>query len=84
MSKTGELIKKYDFTFRKKFGQNFLTDPGIVEKIVDASLAGPEDTVKDRDRPAADADRAAVLREIGDCLTVVRADRPLRQAALGK
>ena len=45
MSKTGELIKKYDFTFRKKFGQNFLTDPGIVEKIVDASLAGPEDTV---------------------------------------
>lgn len=45
MSKTGELIKKYDFTFRKKFGQNFLTDPSIVEKIVDASGAGPEDTV---------------------------------------
>ena len=45
MSKTGELIKKYDFTFRKKFGQNFLTDPSIVEKIVDASGAGPGDTV---------------------------------------
>ncbi len=45
MSKTGDLIKKYDFTFRKKFGQNFLTDPSIVEKIVDASGAGPEDTV---------------------------------------
>ncbi|MCR5119400.1 MAG: 16S rRNA (adenine(1518)-N(6)/adenine(1519)-N(6))-dimethyltransferase RsmA [Lachnospiraceae bacterium] len=45
MSKTGELIKKYDFTFRKKFGQNFLTDPSIVEKIVDSSGAGPGDTV---------------------------------------
>ena len=45
MSKTGELIRKYDFTFRKKYGQNFLTDPSIVGKIVDASGAGPEDTV---------------------------------------
>ena len=45
MSRTGELIRKYDFTFRKKFGQNFLTDPSIVEKIVDASGAGPDDTV---------------------------------------
>ena len=45
MSKTGELIKKNDFTFKKKFGQNFLTDPSIVGKIVDASGAGPEDTV---------------------------------------
>ncbi len=45
MSKTGELIRKYDFTFRKKFGQNFLTDPSVVERIVEASGTGADDTV---------------------------------------
>lgn len=31
---TKSLIKKHEFRFRKKFGQNFLTDQGIVNKIV--------------------------------------------------
>ena len=31
---TIETIKKYNFAFQKKFGQNFLIDQGIVEKIV--------------------------------------------------
>lgn len=34
---TKSLIKKHDFRFRKKFGQNFLTDQGIVNKIVDSA-----------------------------------------------
>lgn len=31
---TLEVIKKYDFAFQKKFGQNFLIDGNVVEKIV--------------------------------------------------
>lgn len=31
---TLEIIKKYDFAFQKKFGQNFLIDANVVEKIV--------------------------------------------------
>ena len=31
---TLEIIKKYDFAFQKKFGQNFLIDGNVVEKIV--------------------------------------------------
>lgn len=31
---TLEVIRKYDFAFQKKFGQNFLIDGNIVEKIV--------------------------------------------------
>ena len=31
---TLEIIKKYDFAFQKKFGQNFLIDSNVVEKIV--------------------------------------------------
>ncbi|HBZ52540.1 MAG TPA: 16S rRNA (adenine(1518)-N(6)/adenine(1519)-N(6))-dimethyltransferase [Eubacterium sp.] len=39
------IMAKYDFAFQKKFGQNFLIDPSVVESIVDKSLVGPEDTV---------------------------------------
>ena len=31
---TIEILKKYNFTFQKKFGQNFLIDENVVEKIV--------------------------------------------------
>lgn len=31
---TLEIIRKYDFAFQKKFGQNFLIDANVVEKIV--------------------------------------------------
>jgi len=33
-SNTSAIIKKYDFVFQKKYGQNFLIDDNIVEKIV--------------------------------------------------
>jgi len=42
---TAQILKKYDFTFQKKFGQNFLTDTGILEKIVDESEVGADDCV---------------------------------------
>ena len=34
IDKTKELIKKHDFHIKKQFGQNFLTDPNILRKIV--------------------------------------------------
>ena len=39
------ILKKYDFTFQKKFGQNFLIDTHVLEKIVDAADIGMDDLV---------------------------------------
>lgn len=39
------ILKKYDFTFQKKFGQNFLIDTHVLEKIVDAADIGKDDMV---------------------------------------
>ena len=32
-----EFIKNYDFKFKKKFGQNFLTDENVLTNIVKCS-----------------------------------------------
>jgi len=44
-SKTKEIIKKYGFHFRKKFGQNFLIDAGILNKIIEGSMVTKQDMV---------------------------------------
>ncbi|MCQ2521281.1 MAG: 16S rRNA (adenine(1518)-N(6)/adenine(1519)-N(6))-dimethyltransferase RsmA [Lachnospiraceae bacterium] len=44
-TKTVEIIQKYNFNFRKKFGQNFLIDEGILEKIVSAAEVTKDDVV---------------------------------------
>ena len=31
------VLQKYHFNFQKKFGQNFLIDPHVLEKIVEAA-----------------------------------------------
>ncbi|MCL2559688.1 MAG: 16S rRNA (adenine(1518)-N(6)/adenine(1519)-N(6))-dimethyltransferase RsmA [Turicibacter sp.] len=36
-SRTRAIIEKHDFRFKKKFGQNFLTDGNILKKIIDAA-----------------------------------------------
>lgn len=43
--KTIEIIKKYEFVFRKRFGQNFLIDGRVLEKIIAAAEITKEDTV---------------------------------------
>lgn len=43
--KTIEIIKKYDFAFQKKYGQNFLIDAHVLEKIIAAAQIGPDDFV---------------------------------------
>jgi len=40
---TIEIIKKYDFSFQKKFGQNFLIDTHVLDKICLASGLGGND-----------------------------------------
>ena len=42
MGKTREIIQRHGFTFKKSFGQNFLTDTNILTKIVDAADLGPD------------------------------------------
>ena len=42
---TAEVIKKYGFSFQKRFGQNFLIDEHVLDKIVDASLVDKHDGV---------------------------------------
>ena len=39
------VLQKYNFVFQKKFGQNFLIDPRVLEKIVDAARITPQDCV---------------------------------------
>ncbi len=39
------LQKKYGFRTKKKFGQNFLLDTGVIEDILEASMITPEDVV---------------------------------------
>lgn len=43
--KTIEMIKKYEFAFQKKFGQNFLIDAHVLEKIIAAAKITKEDFV---------------------------------------
>lgn len=44
-SGTIEVLQKYNFNFQKKFGQNFLIDPHVLDKIIDAAEITKEDCV---------------------------------------
>lgn len=39
------VLQKYNFTFQKKYGQNFLIDSHVLEKIMDAAEIGKDDSV---------------------------------------
>lgn len=43
--KTIEIIQKYEFAFQKKFGQNFLIDTHVLEKIIRAAGVTRDDMV---------------------------------------
>ena len=42
---TIEVIQKYGFAFQKKFGQNFLIDPHVLDKIISAARVTKDDVV---------------------------------------
>ena len=43
--KTIETIKKYQFNFQKKFGQNFLIDEHVIQKIINGAQVTKDDFV---------------------------------------
>ena len=43
--KTIEILKKFDFAFQKRFGQNFLIDLHVLQKIVAGANLTREDVV---------------------------------------
>ena len=45
ISATYDLIKRYDVRARKRFGQNFLTDPRVLDKIIAAADVTKDDFV---------------------------------------
>ena len=44
-SRTAEILKKYNFNFQKKFGQNFLIDSNVLKRIVKGAQVTKEDVV---------------------------------------
>lgn len=42
---TIKILQKHEFHFRKKYGQNFLIDEHVIDKIIGAAQVGPEDFV---------------------------------------
>ncbi len=42
---TIEILQKYRFRFQKKYGQNFLIDPNVLKRIVDAARIEKDDCV---------------------------------------
>lgn len=44
-SKTKEIIKKYDFNIKKNFGQNFLVDQHVIDKIISSSEITDDDII---------------------------------------
>lgn len=42
---TIEILQRYDFSFQKKFGQNFLIDPHVLDKIIKAAKISEKDMV---------------------------------------
>ena len=78
---TIEVLKKYDFVFQKRFGQNFLIDTHVLEKIIAASEITKDDFVLEigpgigtMTQYLADAARAVVAVEIDDALIPILQD----------
>ena len=42
---TIQILQKYQFNFQKKYGQNFLIDTTVLERIIDAAHITDQDMV---------------------------------------
>ena len=42
---TIEVLQRHNFTFQKKYGQNFLIDPNVLERVIGAAEVSKEDCV---------------------------------------
>lgn len=78
---TIEILQKYDFVFQKRFGQNFLIDTHVLEKIIHASGITKEDFVLEigpgigtMTQYLAEAAREVAAVEIDDALIPILKD----------
>lgn len=79
--RTIEVLQKYDFVFQKKFGQNFLIDTHVLDKIVSAADVTKEDFVLEigpgigtMTQYLADSAREVTAVEIDDALIPILQD----------
>lgn len=79
--KTIEVLQKYNFSFQKKFGQNFLIDPHVLDKIIAAAEITKDDFVLEigpgigtLTQYLADAAREVVAVEIDSTLIPILED----------
>lgn len=42
---TIEVLQRHNFTFQKKYGQNFLIDPNVLQRVIDAAGVAEDDCV---------------------------------------
>ena len=52
---TIEILQKYNFNFQKKFGQNFLIDEHVLDKIIRAAGTCGQRRGSGGDRPCTDS-----------------------------
>lgn len=78
---TIEILQKYDFVFQKRFGQNFLIDTHVLEKIISASGITKDDFVLEigpgigtMTQYLAESAREVVAVEIDDALIPILQD----------
>lgn len=57
-----DTLQKHNFKFKKKFGQNFITDGNLLQKIADAGEVGPDDVIIEVGPGAATLTRALAQR----------------------
>ena len=69
---TIEILNKYSFVFQKKYGQNFLIDTRVLEKIIDAAEITKEDFVLEIGPGIGTLTQA--LAETGAAVTAVELD----------
>lgn len=64
-----DVLDKHNFRFKKKFGQNFITDPGILKKIVDTGDISREDVIVEIG-PGAGTLTKAIAREAKQVIAI--------------
>lgn len=70
-----DTLQKYNFKFKKKFGQNFITDSNLLQKIVDTGDVGPDDVVIEVGPGAATLTKALAQR--AKAVIAIEIDRDL-------
>ena len=80
--KTIEVLQKYNFSFQKKFGQNFLIDPHVLDKIIAAAEITKDDFVLEIGPGIGTLTQA--LAETGAAVTAVELDDHLREVITKK